>query len=160
MKRCRDEPHILPAVVSQETYSNADNEALVALPRENSLKAAMRRLRKRDQPRLPRSLEDMENIPEEYQLIDGDRWLLHDSGNEEGRFLIFGMSSTIEVMSRSDMWFLDGTFKSRPLLFAQLYVIHYRCDDHVIPGLFVLMENKREQLYTSVFEKNTRSDAR
>ena len=46
---------------------------------------------------------------------------------------------------------MDGTFKSRPLLFAQLYVIHYQNDDHVIPGVFILMENKREILYNSVF---------
>ena len=103
MKRCVDEPHVLPEVAFQETYSNADNEALVALPRENSLKAAMRRLRRRDNPRLPTSLEDLENILVEYQNIDGDRWLLYDSGNEEGRFLVFGKSSTLEAMSRSGM---------------------------------------------------------
>ena len=33
-KRCIDEPHVLPARVSRETFSNADDETLVELPRE------------------------------------------------------------------------------------------------------------------------------
>ena len=31
-------------------------------------------------------------------------------------------------------------------------MIHYQYDDHVVPGVFILMENKQEQLYTSVFQ--------
>ena len=102
-KRCLDEPFVLPAVVTQEVFSNADNEALVALPREKSLKAAMRKLRRRDNPRLPASLEELDEIPHEYQFIDDERWLLHDARNAHGRFIIFAKSSTIETMARSRM---------------------------------------------------------
>ena len=72
-KRCIDEPNVLPAVVTRDTYSLADHEALVALPRETSVKASLRRLRRKNLPQLPSSLEDLENIPIEYQLINGDR---------------------------------------------------------------------------------------
>ena len=54
-------------------------------------------------------------------------------------------------MSRSRMWYLDGTFKSRPLLFAQLYCVHYDYQDHVIPGVFVLMSDKTQRSYADVF---------
>ena len=54
-------------------------------------------------------------------------------------------------MARSRMWYLDGTFKSRPLLFAQLYCVHYDYQDHVIPGVFVLMSDKTQRSYTDVF---------
>ena len=50
------------------------------------------------------------------------------------------------------MWYIDGTFKSRPLLFAQLYIIHYDYQGHVVPGVFILMENRRQQTYSEVFE--------
>ena len=53
-------------------------------------------------------------------------------------------------MARSNMWYLDRTFKSRPLLFSQLYVIHYEYQRHVVPGVFVLMENRQEQTYADV----------
>ena len=49
------------------------------------------------------------------------------------------------------MWYMDGTFKTRPLLFAQLYVVHYQYHEHVIPGIFVLMERKTELAYLEVF---------
>ena len=40
---------------------------------------------------------------------------------------------------------------NRDHCFAQLYVIHYEYQDHVIPGMFVLMERKTEQVYLDVF---------
>ena len=43
------------------------------------------------------------------------------------------------------------TVKSRPLLFAQLYVIHYEYQDHVIPGVYILMDSKSERAYHDVF---------
>ena len=52
---------------------------------------------------------------------------------------------------------MDGTFKSRPLLFAQLYVFHYQYRDHVIPGIFVLMENRQQQTYAVLFDVITNS---
>ena len=77
-KRCSEEPNILPAVLTRETYSRADDDALLALPRENSLKATLRRIRRKDVPQLPGSLEELENIPEKYQMINGVRWLIHE----------------------------------------------------------------------------------
>ena len=38
-KRCTAEPNLLLALVTRETFSTADDEALIALPRENSVKA-------------------------------------------------------------------------------------------------------------------------
>ena len=102
-KRCIEEPNVLPAVVTREKYSQADHEALIALPRESSVKASLRRLRRKNLPQLPSSLEELENIPLEYQSINGDRWLIHDSVGGEHRYLIFGRSSTTNAMARSRM---------------------------------------------------------
>ena len=46
---------------------------------------------------------------------------------------------------------MDGTFKTRPLLVAQLYIVHYQTGDHVVPGLFTLMERRTEADYTELF---------
>ena len=134
-KRVIDEPNLLPALVSRETFSTADDDALVALPNENSVKRALQRLRRRGNPRLPSSLDDLENIPETYQSINGVRWLIQDMAENNHRSLMFGRPSAITAMSKSRMWYMDGTFKSRPLLFAQLYVLHYEYHGHVIPGV-------------------------
>ena len=71
-QRFLEEPNLLPAVVSRDTFSNADDETLLALPRESSIKASLRRLRRRDNPRLPTSLEELVDIPEKYKNVGGD----------------------------------------------------------------------------------------
>ena len=72
-KRCVDEPNVNPAVLTRDTYSNADLETLVSLPEENSVKRALRRLRQQGNQALPSSLGDMESIPEKYRTINGER---------------------------------------------------------------------------------------
>ena len=134
-RRLMAEPNILPALITRDTFSNADDEALISMPNEGSLKRSLQRLRRRDNPPLPSSLEELENIPERYRSINGTRWFLHDSVGSDNRFLLFGSQSALNQMSRSRMWYMDGTFKSRPLLFAQLYVVHYEYQEHVIPGI-------------------------
>ena len=72
-KRCVDEPNVNPAILTRETYSNADLETLVSLPRENSVKRALRRLSQHGNQALPSSLDEMESIPEKYKTINGER---------------------------------------------------------------------------------------
>ena len=72
-KRCVDEPNVNPAVLTRDTYSSADSETLVALPKERSVKRALRQLRKQGNQALPPSLDEMENIPEKYRTINGER---------------------------------------------------------------------------------------
>ena len=72
-KRCLDEPNVLPSVVTRDTYANADLETLAALPKEASVKQALRRLRREDLPRLPASLDELENIPAKYTTVDDER---------------------------------------------------------------------------------------
>ena len=59
-----DEPNVNAAVLTRDTYSSADSKKLVALPKERSVKRALRRLRKQGNQALPPSLDEMENIPE------------------------------------------------------------------------------------------------
>ena len=72
-KRCLDEPHIIPSLVTQETYRMADAETLVALPKETSVKAALRRLRRKNLPQIPGTLDSMVTVPDIYQSIDNER---------------------------------------------------------------------------------------
>ena len=58
------------------------------------------------------------------------------------------------MLRSSQMWLADDTFKSTPVLFAQVYVIHSLRgesnpleDDQLLPCLFVLLPNKTEVIY-------------
>ena len=72
-KRCIEEPHVIPSLLTQETYRSADAETLISLPMETSIKAALRRLRRRNLPEIPVDLHSLENIPENYQSIGNER---------------------------------------------------------------------------------------
>ena len=69
------------------------------------------------------------------------------------------------MLRNSQIWVADGTFKSVPALFTQVYVIHSlrgRGDQvlslevgHLLPGLFVLLKNKTEAVYLRMWGKYT-----
>ena len=92
------------------------------------------------------------DLPPEYQqTAKGEQFLLYDSGPETQWILIFGTQSNLEMLRLSDFWLDDGTFKTAPPLFTQVYVVHTlrggpqpMRDGHLLPSLFVLLPNKTE----------------
>ena len=130
--------------------------AAAKLPKFKSLKRTIRRQRQvtnNVQPQ-PIILEDLE-IPKVYKItVKGDEFLLLDSGPEFHRILIFGTHQNVEMLRGAQFWLDDGTFKTAPALFTQLYVIHPLRggpnpleDGHLLPSLFVLLANKTEVAY-------------
>ena len=63
-------------------------------------------------------------LPAEYQqTVKGEQFLLYDSGaTDPQRFLIFGTQRNLKMLQASHYWMADGTFKTAPSLFAQVYV--------------------------------------
>ena len=103
------------------------SEGVVAkLPKLDSLKRSIQRQRVRHlaAPVQPATLEHL-NLPEEYKKTSkGEQFLLYDSGSDTQRNLIFGTQSNLEMLKLSRIWLADGTFKTAPSLFTQVYVIH------------------------------------
>lgn len=45
-------------------------------------------------------------------------------------------------------WFADGTFKTSPLIFSQVYTIHVLIKENIIiPTIYALLPNKTEETY-------------
>ena len=136
----------------------------IYLPKLDSLKQTIRRARKRamNVPTEPETFDTLV-IPEAYKKTSkGDRFLLYDSGtgSENQRLLIFGTASNIDMLNTSNIWLADGTFKTAPNLFYQLYVIHALKggpnileDGHLLPSLFILLSNKSENIYGRMWEQ-------
>ena len=139
-------------------------QSAIYLPKLDSLKQTIRRARKRslNVPPEPESFKSPV-IPEGYKKTNkGDNFLQYDSGtnSEDQRILIFGTTSNIEMLSTSNIWLADGTFKTAPNLFYQLYVIHALKggpnifeDGHLLPCLFVLLTNKSEDIYARIWKE-------
>src|SRR6218665_971288 len=57
----------------------------------------------------------------------------------------------VRLMSECPNWYADGTFKSTPPLFNQLYTIHTVKYSSVIPTVFILMNDRSTNSYVRVF---------
>ena len=78
----------------------------------------------------------------------GSQFLPYDSGiGDDGRILIFASDQGLELLSNSDHWFYDGTFKVCPEIFYQIYTIHALVNGRVLPYLFALLPNKNQHAY-------------
>lgn len=151
-RRAELEPHTQPSIITRDGFAGVDSETNVSMPKEETIKRVLRRKRQNQLLPLPKSLHDLEVLPADYQTCDSEQWLILDNGvDAENRLLLFGKQSTLRQMARAGLWLMDGTFKSRPLLMGQLYVIHYQIGDHVIPGLFALMKTRHEASYRELF---------
>ena len=99
----------------------------------------------------PTSLTELE-LPEPFtQTINGHPFLLYDSGPSNNRILLFSTQRNLDLMTQCNHWYADGTFKSAPQLFTQIYTIHAMKYDNVIPTIFVLMPNKTQSSYNQLF---------
>ena len=67
-----------------------------------------------------------------------------------------GSSSLLLIRTSSSMlsppWFINGTFKTAPELFFQLYTIQSCTTNRVLPCIYALLPNKQQATYTIFFK--------
>jgi hypothetical protein len=66
------------------------------------------------------------DIPDFYGKNNrGEDFIVYDGNKEKfnGRLLMFSTSKLLSALFNSDVILCDGTFKCRPLLFQQVYVL-------------------------------------
>jgi len=140
-----------------------------ALSDFNLLKRTVQRKRQivNHAPANPQNIQELD-IPEQYRTtLTNQEFLLFDSrehdnellnegedeeSEEHGVYLIFATRTNLQRLSQSQHWFADGTFKSCPKLFKQLYTIHCVQHQTVLPSVFILMTNRRKATYQRIFE--------
>jgi hypothetical protein len=75
-------------------------------------------------PPNPKSL-DFE-VPELYSTThSGEEFLIYDATHKKlgGRLMIFSTEVLIKMLCSCEVILIDGTFKTRPIMFSQVYVI-------------------------------------
>lgn len=75
-------------------------------------------------PPNPKSLDFQ--VPNLYSTTNNDEvFLLYDSTHKKlgGRLMIFSTQELIKMLSHCEIILIDGTFKTRPIRFSQVYVI-------------------------------------
>lgn len=123
------------------------------LPSVASLKRTIQRVRQTELSAPSNPVDFNFNIPEKFKLTtDGELFLQYDSGSSDSkRILIFATNKNFELMENSEHWFCDGTFSSAPSIFSQLYTIHGIHYSNVIPSVYALLPDKKEETYKRFF---------
>ena len=125
----------------------------VTMPPVHHIRRDIRRQRKMAGNPIPVPQDRFFDIPPIYQeTTAGQPFLLHDSGHEENRILVFATNDNIQLLAESPSWFMDGTFKTAPELFFQLYTIHSCTAKKVLPCVYALLPNKQQATYNRLFE--------
>ena len=150
------------AVTTQEGSHNivvdalnfASQPALGQLTSVNNMKRVIRRARERKgaMPVNPLSLQDLV-IPNEFKkTCNGEDFLLYDSEGDK-KTIIFSTHRNLRHLAQSQHWYADGTFKTVPPLFTQLYTIHGIFNNNIVPLVFVLMSEKNRGKLSNAFEQ-------
>lgn len=124
------------------------------LPSTQTLRRMTQRVRNATnnfQPSPPSA--DVLVVPPEFQVtLKGEPFLVFDSQPGPDRILIFSTQSNIEWLVSNPRWSCDGTFKTCPQLFMQLYTIHIIVNNTSVPLVYALLPDKREATYIRLFE--------
>lgn len=144
-------PHTIISSVSR-TCSPA---AATQLPSVDAMKRTIRNIRKRNfnGPVLPTHRRDIVFTEEYMTSCNGELFLQFDSGPQDNRMLIFSTKRNLQLLARSEHWYADGTFKTVPLLFYQLYTIHGFKDKTSLPLVYALLPNKSEETYVCLLQQ-------
>ncbi|KAJ8678241.1 hypothetical protein QAD02_014028 [Eretmocerus hayati] len=102
-------------------------DVLIKLPGRPNVNKALRRHRRREMPSDPKSLNEIETIPERFQkTTDKEKFLIYDSHEDEnsdqrlGRVIVSGTRRNLELLAKSDTWSIDGSFGFAPEIFTQV----------------------------------------
>ncbi|KAK3931315.1 ATP-dependent DNA helicase CHL1, partial [Frankliniella fusca] len=112
----------------------------------------------RGRPRNPRELQDIVLDAPCTTTRRGSRFLLFDSGiDDPDRIIVLCSEESLRVLTWSETIYADGTFKTVPNQFGQLYTIHGVMKDvasrsYVFPLVFALCVRKDIQTYRKIWD--------
>ncbi|CAF5022869.1 unnamed protein product, partial [Rotaria magnacalcarata] len=169
-KRANEETLPIPQIYSQEIIKlrvdNPDMATGILFPLLDSIDASLYRKRAQNYPKIPKSIKEL-IIPDAWKLgTRGEPFLLVDeicmnivfffikifyycSINGDDRLLMFASDWSIQYLSSCSQWHSDGTYKCRPLLFSQVYII-FGFNNMIIPCVYCLTTKQDEHVYSKI----------
>lgn len=132
----------------------ADEGVMAHLPKIETIRRDVRRQRQLQHglPVVPDPFNTMFEIPNQLTTTINGNFLQFDNGLED-RILIFGTPGSLNYLSNSTHWFMDGTFSTAPPQFAQLYTVHGFNIGRNVVGAYCLLPNKRLATYTQMLNQ-------
>lgn len=152
-RRAGDRPNEPPqSVVIEEMQGVRNEEVLSNLPQRMALVRMVNRRQVKNRPPMPRTLQELQILNPYDVTARDDRFLLYDSGRgDRDRVIVFCTDLGLLRLSQSDMLFVDGTFKTSPTMFVQIYTVHAIFMGHVFPFAYCLCRRKTKETYRIIF---------
>jgi hypothetical protein len=145
-----------PAQIIQDITVRMSQEYHPYMPSSNALRARVQRVRRLEMPPQPQTLEEI-NIPDSLCLtLNGSPFLMKDFVAGGDRILLFTTQANIQHLAQAPFWMMDGTFRTVPKIFGQLYTIHAPVggeNSRILPLVYSLLTGKSEEIYRCLFEE-------
>ena len=122
------------------------------LPGHETCKRTIRN--QRPTPPVPASLAEFGSIPEEFSSTStGEPFLIYDNGaHNPNRILAFASTDSLTRLAQADTIFMDGTFKSSPTIFTQIFCMRIPFKNTAITAVYALLPNKSRAVYEELFQ--------
>ena len=151
VKRAAENPDLPPRSVLRDIANELDhNNVSHLMTKKETVARSIRKVKAKvlDRPPVPTSYNAFFNIPERFtKTADGSEFLRAvewTEGENSQTLLVFLSDHGKRVLDTCSTWCLDGTFKTSPLLFHQIYFIFGITDTgKTIPACFCLLPNKK-----------------
>ena len=146
-----------PVQIIQRALTNMSLESSYSMPNKEAVRKQIHWIRSDNMPLQPQSLQDI-NIPDYLRrTISGDQFLARKIELESEKMLIFCTNSNLKHLYEADYWIMNGTFKTVPTLFHQLYTIHVpvggKENSRIFLMVYVLMTSRSEEVYKKLFKE-------
>lgn len=155
-KSALDNLNLNPKAIIAQAATEVTDAVAAQMPFVRTISRSIRKKRQvqREDPPIPAKLSDFE-VPENIQkLPSGENFLLCDTGkDDENRILIFGTQKGLKKLKNFKEWYADGCFSlGQNKIFKQLYTIHAKRKHGIYPGVYVLLQNKRQETYEKMLD--------
>ena len=99
---------------------------------------------------MPQSRAEVTLTGDWANMLGGQPFVLAESGAEE-KIILLGTQSNLHHLAEAECLYVDGTFKTCPRLFYQIFSIHIIKYSQTFPMVYALLPNKQQSTYNRMF---------
>ena len=156
MKELAEITNDAPVQIITNVIAKTPRDIQPCLPQKNALRQQIKRAKRLcDEETEPKSLNEF-TLPDIYSTTLSGLSFAKDIIHGTERILLFTTTENLRWLQEAKFWIMDGTFKTVPTLFRQLYSIHAPAGGNVnfqiVPLVYALMSLKSEELYQRLFQ--------
>ncbi|CAF3241470.1 unnamed protein product [Rotaria sp. Silwood2] len=157
MKELAQISNYQPAQIISNVIAITAHEIRPCLPRKDALRQQIQRAKRVCDVEVETKTLDDFKLPDASSITLSGMHFSKDINDGTERILLFTTSENLKWLQKAKFWIMDGTFKTVPTLFRQLYSIHApaggNINSRIVPLVYALMTVKSEELYQRLFQE-------